>query len=48
MIRSVDIPTSWCAGMVVVAKPRLVSSTVEGEENETHKVRICVDLTKFN
>ena len=30
------------------AKPRVVSSTVEGEENETHKMRICVDLTKLN
>ena len=48
VIRRVDTPTDWCAGMVIVAKPRVVSSTVEGEENETHKVRICVDLTKLN
>ena len=48
VIRRVDTPTDWCAGMVVVAKPRVVASTVEGEEKETHKVRICVDLTKLN
>ena len=48
MIRRVDTPTDWCAGMVVVAKPRVVASTVEGEEKETHNVRICVDLTKLN
>ena len=48
VIRRVDTPTEWCAGMVVVAKPRVVSSTVEGEEKETHKVRICVDLTQLN
>ena len=48
VIRRVDTPTDWCAGTVVVAKPRVVASTVEGEENETHKVRICVDLTKLN
>ena len=48
VIRRVDTPTDWCAGMVVVAKPMVVSSTVEVEENETHKVRICVDLTKLN
>ena len=39
--RRVDTPTDWCAGMVVVAKPRVVASTVVGEEKETHKVRIC-------
>ena len=44
VIRRVD----WCVGMIVVAKPRVVSSTIEGEENETHKVRICLDLTKLN
>ena len=38
--RRVDTPTHWCAGMVVVAKPR--------GEKETHMVRICVDLTKLN
>ena len=48
VIRRVDTPTDLCAGMAVVAKPRIVSSCVEGEENETHKVRICVDLTKLN
>ena len=48
VIRRVDTPTDWCAGMVVVAKSRVVSSTVEGEEKETHKVRIRVDLTKLN
>ena len=48
VIRRVDTPTDWCAGMVVVAKPRVVASTVEGEEKETHNVRICVDLTKLN
>ena len=48
VIRRVDTPTDWCAGMVVVDKPRVVSSTVEGEEEETHKVRICVDLTKLH
>ena len=31
-----------------MAKPRVVASTVEGEEKETHKVRTCVDLTKLN
>ena len=30
------------------AKPRVVASTIEGEENETHNVRIYVDLTKLN
>ena len=30
--RRVDTPMNWCAGMVVVAKPRVVSSTVEGEK----------------
>ena len=31
VIRRVDTPTERCAGMVVVAKPRIVvSSTVEG------------------
>ena len=48
VIRRVHTPTDWCAGMVVVAKPRIVASTVEGEEKETHKVRICVGLTKLN
>ena len=48
VIRRVDTPTDWCAGMVVVAKPRVVYSTVEGEEKQTHKVRIFVDLTKLN
>ena len=48
VISCVDTSTDWFAGMVVVAKPRVVSSTVEGEENGTHKVRICVDLTKLN
>ena len=47
VIRRVDTPTDWCAGMVVVAKPRVVASTVESEEKETHKVRICEDLTKL-
>ena len=28
VIRRVDTPTDWCAGIVVVAKPRVVSSTV--------------------
>ena len=37
VIRRVDTPTDWCAGMAVVAKPRVVASTVEGEEKETHK-----------
>ena len=48
VIRRVDTPTDWCACMVVVAKPRIVSSSVEGEENVTHKVRLFVDLTKLN
>ena len=48
VIRRVDTPTDWCAVMVVVANPRVVASTVEGEEKETHKVRICADLTKLN
>ena len=48
VIRRVDTPTDWCAGVVVVAKPRVVASTVEGEEKETHNVRICVDRTKLN
>ena len=48
MIRRVDTPTDWCAGMVVVAKARVVASTVEGEEKETHNVRIYLDLTKLN
>ena len=26
----------------------IIYSTVEGEERETHKVRICVDITKLN
>ena len=34
--------------MVVVVKRTVVSSTVEGEETETHKVRVCVDLAKLN
>ena len=34
--------------MVVVVKRIVVSSTVEGEETETPKVRVCVDLTKLN
>ena len=29
VIRRVDTPTDWCAGMVAVAKPRVVYSTVE-------------------
>ena len=48
VIRCVDTPTDWCAGMVVVAKPIVVYSSVEGEEKEAHNVRICVDLTKLN
>ena len=48
VIRRMDTPTDWCAGMVVVAKSRVVYSTVEGEETETHKVRLCVDLPKLN
>ena len=48
VIRRVDTPTDWRVDMVVVAKPRVVASTVEGEEKETHKVRICVNLTKLN
>ena len=31
VIRRVDTPTDWCAGMVVVTTPRVVSSTVERE-----------------
>ena len=46
--RRVDTHADWCAGMVVVAKSRVVASSVESEEKETHKVRICVDLTKLN
>ena len=37
VIRRVDTPTNWCAGMVVVAKPRVVASTTESEDKETHK-----------
>ena len=48
VIRRVDTPTDWCAGMVVVAKHRVDASTVEGEEKGTHEVRICFDLTKLN
>ena len=48
VIRRVDTHTDWCADMVAVAKPRVVASSVEREEKETHKVRICVDLTKLN
>ena len=48
VIRRVESPTDWCAGMAVVAKPKAVpSSDVEGQR-ETHKVHICVDLTKLN
>ena len=48
VIRRVDTPTDWCASMFVVAKHRVVASTIEGEEKETHKVRICVDRAKLN
>ena len=40
VIRLVDTLTDWYAGMVVVAKPRVVSSIVDGEENVTHKMRV--------
>ena len=40
VIRLVDTLTDWYAGMVVVAKPRVVSSIVDGEENDTHKMRV--------
>ena len=33
VIRRVDTPTDWGAGMVVVAKPSVVGSSVESEEN---------------
>ena len=48
VIRRVDTPTDWCAVVVVVAKPGVVASTFEGEEKKTHKVCICVDLSKLN
>ena len=48
VISCVDTPTDWCAGMVVVAKPKVIASTIEGKEKETHKVRICVNLRKLN
>ena len=38
-IMRVDTPKVWC--VVVVAKPGVFSSTVEGEEKEKHMVRIC-------
>ena len=41
VIRKVEKPTDWCAGMVVVAKTK-------GVPEEKQKVRICVDLTKLN
>ena len=39
VIRRVDTSTDWYAGMVVMAKPRVVASSVESEEKETHQVR---------
>ena len=41
VIRKVEKPTDWCAGMVVVAKRKELPE-------EKQKVRICVDLTKLN
>ena len=45
VIRRVDTPTDWCAGMVVVAKHKAVPSSSGGT---THAIRICVDLTNLN
>lgn len=46
VIRRVEAPTDWCAGMVVVAKPKATTTSSDGVV--THKVRICVDLTHLN
>ena len=46
VIRRVEAPTDWCAGMVVVAKHKAVPSSSDG--GVTHKVRICVDLQRLN
>ena len=40
-LRRVSIPLTDI-GMVVVAKPRVVASSDESEEKETHQVRTCV------
>ena len=48
VIRRVDTPTDWCAGIVVVTNAGVVASSIESAEKETNKVRICVDLTKLN
>ena len=46
LIREVEYPTDWCAGVVVVAKSKDVAEEVE--KMQTQKVHICVDLTKLN
>ena len=46
MIRKVENPTDWCAGIVVVAKTKGVPE--EGDKMQKQKVRICVDLNKLN
>ena len=43
--RRVEVPTDWCAGMVVVAKHKAVPSSSDG--GVKHKVRICVDLQRL-
>ena len=46
VIRKVENPTDWCAGIVVVAKTKRVPE--EGNKTQKLNVRICVDLTKLN
>ena len=60
VIRKVEKPTDWCAGMVVAIKTHTTSTKPSNQEPsgipdipETdpevpRKVRICVDLTKLN
>ena len=45
VIRRVVTPTDWCAGMVVMAKPKVVPLSSGGM---THAVRIYVNLTGLN
>ena len=43
VIRRVESPTDWCAGMVVVAKPKDTPSAVEGGASATHKVLNAIE-----
>ena len=46
VIRKVEQPTDWCAGMVLVAKTKGVPG--EGDNMLNQKVRMYMDLTKLN